>query len=357
MTGLWPLARPFLFRIDPERAHRLALQALACGLVPRAPTPDPRLRRTLLGLDFPNPIGMAAGMDKHAEVPDALLGLGFGFVEVGTVTPRSQPGNPTPRLFRLPEHEALVNRFGFNSEGQDAVHARLAARRRRRGIVGVNVGANKDSSDRIDDYARGVARFADVADYIAINISSPNTPGLRGLHEASDLARLLRTVVTARDGAARRVPLLVKISPDLDDEALVAVVRIARETGIEGLIVANTTVSRTEVAGHRHAGEAGGLSGRPLFLRSTAMLARARALAGPDMVLVGAGGVDSPETAFAKVLAGADLVQLYTGLIFRGPTLPGSIIASLPRLLAERGFATLAEAVGADPEAYRMLAA
>lgn len=355
MTDLYPLARPFLFGLDPERAHRLALKALATGLVPRAVTPDPRLRRSLLGLDFPNPLGMAAGFDKHAEVPDALLGLGFGFVEVGTITPKPQPGNPAPRLFRLPEHDALVNRFGFNSEGHDAAHRRLA-RRSRHGIVGVNVGANKDSPDRIADYARGVARFADVADYIAINISSPNTPGLRDLHEAGDLARLLRAVVEARDAAPRRVPLLVKISPDLDDEALTVVVRIAREAGIEGLIVANTTVSRDGVAGHRHAGEAGGLSGRPLFLRSTAMLAKVRALAGPDMVLVGVGGVDSAETAFAKILAGADLVQVYTGMIFRGPALPGAIVAALPRLLARRGFATLADAVGADPEAYRALA-
>jgi len=356
VTDLWPLARPFLFGLDPERAHRLALKALGTGLMPRPAKPDPRLRRTLLGLDFPNPLGMAAGFDKHAEVADGLLGLGFGFVEVGTITPRPQLGNPTPRLFRLPEHDALVNRFGFNSEGHDRVHARLAARRRRTGILGVNVGANKDSPDRIDDYARGVTRFADVADYIAINISSPNTPGLRDLHEAGDLARLLGAVVGARDAAPRRVPLLVKISPDLDDEALAVVVRIARESGIAGLIVANTTVSRAEVAGHRHAGEAGGLSGRPLFQRSTAMLAKVRALAGPDMVLVGVGGVDSPETAFAKILAGADLVQIYTGLIFRGPTLPGAILAALPRLLARRGFATLADAVGADPEAYRALA-
>jgi dihydroorotate dehydrogenase len=355
VTDLWPLARPFLFHIDPERAHRLALKALGTGLVPRAAAPDPRLHRTLLGLDFASPIGIAAGFDKHAEVADRLFGLGFGFVEVGTITPRPQSGNPPPRLFRLPEHEALVNRFGFNSEGHDAVHARLAARRRRAGIVGVNVGANKDSPDRIDDYARGVTCFADVADYLAINISSPNTPGLRNLHEAEDLARLLRAVVAARDAVPRRVPLLVKISPDLDDEALAAVVRITRETGIEGLIVANTSVSRAEVAGHRHAGEAGGLSGRPLFLRSTAMLARARALAGPEMVLVGVGGVDSPETAFAKILAGADLVQIYTGLIYRGPSLPGAILAALPRLLARRGFATLADAVGADPEAYRAL--
>ncbi|MBN9022476.1 MAG: quinone-dependent dihydroorotate dehydrogenase [Rhizobiales bacterium] len=355
MTDLWPLARPFLFGLDPERAHRLALQALKTGLVPRPPQPEPSLRRRLLGLDFANPLGMAAGFDKHAEVPDGLLALGFGFVEIGTVTPRPQPGNPRPRLFRLPEHEALINRFGFNSEGHDAAHARLV-RRARRGILGVNVGANKDSADRISDYARGVARFSDVADYIAINISSPNTPGLRDLQEAKDLARLLGAATEARDAAPRRVPLLVKIAPDLDDDALAAIVATVRDAGIEGLIVSNTTVTRHAVAGHRHAGEAGGLSGRPLFAASTAMLGKVRALAGPAMVLVGVGGVDSPETAFAKVLAGADLVQVYTGLIYRGPTLPGQILAALPRLLARRGFASLADAVGADPEAYRALA-
>lgn len=352
MTDLWPLARPFLFGLDPETAHRLALRALSTGLMPRGPQPDPRLRRTLLGLDFPNPLGMAAGFDKHAEVADGLLGLGFGFVEVGTVTPRPQPGNPRPRLFRLPEHDALINRFGFNSEGHDAAHARLA-RRPRRGIVGVNVGANKDSADRIADYALGVARFTDVADYIAINISSPNTPGLRDLQEASDLARLLRAVTEARDTATRQVPLLVKIAPDLDDAALGQIVRIVCDAGIEGLIVANTTVTREGVAGHRHAGEAGGLSGRPLFARSTAMLAKVRALAGPEMVLIGVGGVDSPETAFAKILAGADLVQVYTGLIYKGPTLPGAIVSGLPRLLARRRLASIAAAVGSDPEAYR----
>ena len=352
MTDLWPLARPFLFGLDPERAHRLALHALGTGLMPRPPPAAASLRRRLLGLDFPNPLGMAAGFDKHGTVPDGLLGLGFGFVEIGTVTPRPQPGNPAPRLFRLPEHAALINRFGFNSEGHDTVHARLA-RRPRRGIVGVNVGANKDSADRIADYALGVARFADVADYIAINISSPNTPGLRDLQEAKDLATLLRAATEARDAAARRVPLLVKIAPDLDDGALAVIVRTVRDAGIEGLIVSNTTVARAGVAGHRHAREAGGLSGRPLFAASTAMLARVRALAGPDLALVGVGGVDSPETAFTKILAGADLVQVYTGLIYRGPTLPGRILEALPGRLARRGFATVAEAVGADPEAFR----
>jgi dihydroorotate dehydrogenase len=347
LTGLWPIARPLLFRLDPETAHRLAIKALASGLMPKAPAPDASLGQKLLGLDFRNPIGMAAGFDKNGEVPDALLDLGFGFVEVGTVTPRPQPGNPRPRLFRLPEHEALVNRLGFNSEGHDAVHARLA-RRTRRGIVGVNVGANKDSPDRIADYALGVTRFADVADYIAVNISSPNTPGLRDLHEAEDLKRLLDAVTTARDKAGHRVPLLVKISPDLDDEALTAVVRIVREAGIEGLIVTNTTIDRSEVPRHRHAGEAGGLSGKPLYQRSNIMLAKVRRLAGRGLVLIGVGGVDSAESALGKITAGADLVQLYTGMIYRGPGLAREIAAGLPHLLRRRGFATVADAVGVD---------
>ena len=289
---------------------------------------------------------MAAGLDKNGEVPDAVLALGFGFVEVGTVTPRPQTGNPPPRLFRLVDRGALINRLGFNNEGQEAVRPRLAARKRRGGIVGVNVGANKDSPDRIADYAHGVERFTGVADYIAINISSPNTPGLRSLHEANDLATLLRTVVNARDGAERQVPLLVKISPDLDDEALATVVRIAGDTGIEGLIVTNTTVSREAIAGHPLAKESGGLSGRPLFGPSTAMLARVRQLAPRDMVLVGVGGIDSAETAFTKILAGADLLQLYTGMIYQGPSLAAEIVAALPRLLDRRGAATITEAVG-----------
>jgi dihydroorotate dehydrogenase len=356
VSGLWPFARPFLFGLDAETAHRIAIRALAAGVMPRAPAPDPSLRQRLLGLDFLNPLGMAAGLDKNGEVPDAVLGLGFGFVEVGTVTPRPQKGNPPPRLFRLVEHEALINRLGFNNEGHDAVHARLA-RRTRRGIVGVNVGANKDSPDRIADYALGVERFAGVADYITVNISSPNTPGLRNLHEANDLAALLRTVVATRDAAGRRVPLLVKISPDLDDDALEAVVRIAAAAGVEGLIVTNTTVSRDAVAGHPLAGEAGGLSGRPLFGKSTAMLAKVRKLAGRDLVLVGVGGIDSAEAALAKILAGADLLQLYTGMIYRGPGLARDIVAALPKLLSGKDAATVADAVGRDPAAYQTLSA
>jgi dihydroorotate dehydrogenase len=343
------LVRPFLFALDPETAHELALRALRHG-VPSAPAmAEPRLARRLLGLEFPNPVGLAAGLDKNAEAVDGLLGLGFAFVEVGSVTPKAQIGNPRPRLFRLPEDGALINRMGFNNEGHAAVHRHLAARRRR-GIVGVNVGANKDSPDRIADYAAGVAAFADVADYLTMNISSPNTPGLRDLQEREAVTRLLATVVAARNTAPRRVPLLLKIAPDLDDDALAAICDAALESGIDGIIVSNTTIARDGLRNTRYAREAGGLSGRPLFARSTAMLANVRRRVGSRLVLVGVGGVDSAETAFAKIAAGADLVQLYTGLIYQGPRLPVDIAEGLVQFLDRRGLRTVAEAVGSEAD-------
>jgi dihydroorotate dehydrogenase len=342
--------RPLLFVLDPERAHGLALGAVATGLVPHLPqSADPRLKRHLLGLDFPHPLGLAAGFDKNAEAPNALLSLGFGFVEVGTVTPRPQGGNPRPRLFRLDGDEAIINRLGFNNDGADQVHRRLAARRRR-GIVGVNIGANRDSGDRITDYAAGVARFADVADYLVINISSPNTPGLRDLQEQAALVTLLAAATSAREQAAKRTPLLLKIAPDLDDHALAAVTETALSAGIEGMIVANTTTGRDGVTDLGRAAEPGGLSGRPLFRRSTAILAKLRRLTRGRLVLVGAGGIDSPESAFAKIAAGADLLQIYTGLVFKGPGLPRAIVNGLRRILDERGFASITDAVGAEAE-------
>jgi dihydroorotate dehydrogenase len=323
---IYPLVRPLLFALDPEVAHRAAIVALKSGLVPRAPPSDPRLRRHVLGLDFPNPVGLAAGFDKNAEVPDAVLALGFGFVEVGTVTPHPQAGNPKPRMFRVPGDGALINRLGFNNEGHDAVYERLA-RRKRRGIVGVNLGANKDSTDRVADYVAGVARFAAVADYLALNISSPNTPGLRDLQQRDGLMRLLGTVAEAR--RTRPIPLLVKIAPDLDDDALTAIVAAAISSGIDGIIATNTTTARDELADKALASEAGGLSGRPLFGPSTEGLRKLRAIAGSKLVLVGVGGVDSVETARAKLAAGADLVQLYTGMVYEGPRLGQRIVAGL----------------------------
>ncbi|WP_421725278.1 quinone-dependent dihydroorotate dehydrogenase [Bauldia sp.] len=346
--SVYDLIRPALFSLDPETAHRLAVKALAAGAYPRPEPPAPTLRRKLLGLDFPNPVGIAAGFDKNAEVPDALLALGFGFVEIGTITPRPQPGNPKPRVFRLTDHRAMINRLGFNSEGFDAVHRRLAARSPKRGIVGVNVGTNRDSADRAADYAAGIARFVDVADYLAVNVSSPNTKGLRDLQEDTALRTLLSRVCEAREAAIRRPPILLKIAPDLDDAAIAATVDIAIEAGIEGMIVSNTTVTRNTVADDPQAQEAGGLSGEPLFALSTRVLAKVRQAAGDRLVLVGVGGVDSAERALVKLKAGADLIQLYTGIVYAGPGLAGQIVAELPRLLEREGVNRIADIVGRD---------
>jgi dihydroorotate dehydrogenase len=339
------LLRPLLFRLPPETAHRLALRALAHRpAAAPAPAGTASLRQRLLGLDFANPIGLAAGFDKNAEAPDGCLGLGFGFVEVGTVTPRPQPGNPRPRLFRLPADRALINRLGFNNDGHEAAYRRLAARPRQ-GIVGVNVGANKDSPDRIGDYAAGIRRFAGVADYLTVNISSPNTPGLRDLQERQALTALLERIAEAR-AAGPAVPILVKIAPDLDEDALAGIAEAVLAAGMDGIVATNTTTARDGLADTRHAAEAGGLSGRPLYRRSTALLARLRQLVGRRLVLVGVGGIDSTETALGKLAAGADLVQLYTGLVYEGPRLPARIAAGMARRLAEAGIGSVAALVG-----------
>ncbi len=352
MALLDRLVQPFLFRLDPETAHRLAIRGLALGMHPAAPAPDPRLRVAAFGLEFPGPIGLAAGFDKSAEAVDGLLRLGFSAVEIGTVTPRPQGGNPKPRLFRLEADQAIINRFGFNNDGFAAVQRRLAARRDRGGIVGVNIGANKDSADRAADYAAGVAAFADLASYIAINISSPNTPGLRDLQAATALADLLAGVVRARAAAGRQMPLLVKIAPDLDDDGLRDVAAAALDAGIDGIIVANTTLSRDGLLDRSKAAEAGGLSGRPLFRRSTAMLARLRLMVGDRLRLVGVGGVDSGQAAWAKIAAGADFVQVYSGMIFGGTGLPAAINADLALRLDKAGLARIADLVGRDVEKW-----
>jgi dihydroorotate dehydrogenase len=343
------LLRPLLFALEPETAHRLTIRALKTGILRRAPASDPRLARRILGLDFPNPLGVAAGFDKNGEVPDALLSLGFGFVEVGTVTPLPQEGNPRPRLFRLAADGAIINRLGFNNEGHDAVHRRLAARPRR-GIVGVNIGANRDSADRIADYVAGVARFASLASYLTINISSPNTPGLRALQGKTALAELLERVGAAR-AAAGGAPILVKIAPDLDDEELAMIAETA-SGAVDGIIVANTTIARDGLIDPTQASEAGGLSGHPLFHRSTVMLAKLRKRVPKEFVLVGVGGIDSAEAAWAKITAGADLIQLYTGLIYEGPGLPAAILAGLSRRLDQHGLASIGAAVGSDTERW-----
>jgi dihydroorotate dehydrogenase len=357
MIGLgYKLARPALFSLtEPEAAHRLTLRALAAGVVPPCGVPaDPRLSVDAFDLRFPNPLGMAAGFDKDAEVPDALLRLGFGFTEVGTLTPKAQEGNPKPRVFRLADDHALINRLGFNNGGH-AGRARLVARQGRGGIVGVNVGANKDSADRVADYVAGIERFADLASYFTINVSSPNTPGLRGLQERGALEDLLARVATARDAATerrgRRVPLLLKVAPDLDDAAVDDIVAVVTASALDGLIVSNTTLARPKLAsGSAH--EAGGLSGRPLFRRSTVMLARFRLRLGDRMPLVGVGGVDSGPAAFSKILAGASLVQLYTGLVYEGPALVGDILRHLGRELDRRRLPSIMAAVGLEAEAW-----
>jgi dihydroorotate dehydrogenase len=346
LARLYELLRPPLFAIDPEVSHRLAIQALRAPMpVANVPAPDPRLARKLMGLDFPNPVGLAGGFDKNAEAVDGLFRLGFGFVEIGTLTPRPQTGNDKPRLFRLTEDAALVNRLGFNNQGFEAAHRRLAARTTG-GIVGVNIGVNRDSTDRIADYVAGIAAFADVAGYFVVNISSPNTVGLRDLQAREQLRDLLKHTLAARDAAARRVPLLVKLAPDLSDGELAGVAEALVEAGVDGAIATNTTTSRPEVTDQRWAGEKGGLSGRPLFRLSTIRLARLRKLVGTDMPIIGVGGVESGETAWAKFAAGADLVQLYTGMIYKGPGLPAAINRYLARRLAREGHASIADIVG-----------
>jgi dihydroorotate dehydrogenase len=349
------LARPLLGLMDAEHAHRLAIRGLK--VLPRGPAraDDARLSVRVFGLNFPNPIGMAAGFDKHGEVPDALLRLGFGFVEVGTVTPRPQPGNPRPRLFRLPADQGVINRLGFNSAGAQAVLARLAARAGAGGLVGVNVGANKDSPDRIADYVSLIETFAPVASYFTVNISSPNTPGLRDLQQGQLFDELLARVVDARARVSRRAgltPLLIKIAPDLTLSELDDIVGAARRRRVDGMIVGNTTVARPpSLKDQRTAKESGGLSGRPLFERSTRMLAETYVRAEGAFPLVGAGGIDSGRTALAKIRAGACLVQLYSSLVFRGLALVGEIKAELVKALARGRRGSLPDLVGVDAAA------
>jgi dihydroorotate dehydrogenase len=351
MTDYYRIVGPLLRLLDPEIAHRLALIALRRGVVPTAEAEaeaDPRLRVGLWGMTFPNPVGLAAGFDKNAEVADAMLALGFGFVEVGTVTPRPQPGNPRPRVFRLAEHGALINRLGFNNAGMETVFRRLERRRSsgKLGIVGVNLGPNRESADPVDDCARATRRFAGVADYLVVNVSSPNTPGLRGLQSKKPLSRLLARVLAARDGAGSRSPLLVKVAPDLTAEERRDIVEVALAEGIDGLIATNTTVSRPASPGDSRACESGGLSGRPLFALSTAVLADLYRLSEGRLPIIGVGGIASGEDAYAKIRAGASLVQLYTALVYQGPGLVLRVCRDLAHRLRADGFASVAEAVG-----------
>jgi dihydroorotate dehydrogenase len=347
------LARPILHRLDAEQAHRLTIGALRLGLPRGAPQPDdPILASELFGLRFANPVGLAAGFDKHAEVVDAMLALGFGFVEAGTVTPRPQAGNPQPRLFRLAEDKAVINRFGFNSAGLAAFTERLRRRRGRgaSGIVGANVGKNRDTVDAAADYERGIAELAPVSDYLVVNVSSPNTPGLRSLQKRDEIAALLERAVAARDRSPvdARVPLLAKIGPDLADEEIADIAAAALASRLDGLIVGNTTVERPGGLRSAHAGEAGGLSGRPLKSRADACLAAMYRHLGGRLPLIGCGGIESGDDAYAKIRAGASLVQLYTALVYEGPGLVRRIKYDLTARLRADGFASLRDAVGAD---------
>ncbi|MAA97875.1 MAG: dihydroorotate dehydrogenase (quinone) [Stappia sp.] len=354
------LARRALFTLDAETAHGLTVKALASGLAPVCPpTADPRLAVHAAGLAFPNPLGMAAGFDKNGEVPDALLRIGFGHTEVGTVTPRPQSGNPKPRVFRLERDKAIVNRLGFNNDGHAALLARLDARAGRDGIVGVNVGANKDAEDRVADYVTGIETFAARASYFTVNISSPNTPGLRDLQARAALAELLGRVVEARERqverVGRRVPVFLKIAPDMDEAGLDDIAAEVLASGIEGLVVSNTTLSRAGVSDRKGASETGGVSGRPLFRRATITLARMRQRVGPDLPIIGVGGVGSGEAAWTKIAAGATLLQLYTGLVYEGPELLSRITKHLAASLDREGLANLSEATGRNTDAWARL--
>ena len=335
--------RPLLFRLDPERAHRLTIAALRAGLGPRGAVDPPGLAVTLAGLALPNPIGLAAGFDKNAEVPDAMLRLGFGFVETGTVTPRAQPGNPRPRLFRLVEDDAVINRLGFNNAGVAVHAARLERRLRHPGVVGVNVGANKDSDDRIGDYVTAVRAAGRFASYVTANISSPNTPGLRGLQSAASLRALIARL--GETGIVR--PLFVKVAPDLAADEIAAIANIAETGGVAGLIVANTTLARPALRSAA-AGEAGGLSGRPLAAPALGVLRAFAGATGGRLPLIAVGGIASGADVYARLRAGATAVQLYTGLVYHGPALVARIKGELAALLAADGYATVAAAIGVD---------
>lgn len=344
---LFRLLRPALFALDPETGHRLAIAGLKSLPLRAAHAPSGPLAITVAGLDFPNPVGVAAGFDKNAEVPDALLGLGFGFTEVGSITPLPQAGNPQPRLFRLVADAAVINRMGFNNEGGTAALARLRARAGRPGIVGVNIGANKDSADRVADYALLAKMMAPFASYLCVNVSSPNTPGLRALQDEAALAGLIDAVVAARDEVGGTAPIFLKVAPDLEPADIDAIARIAIDKQLGALVVSNTTISRPELQSH-HAGETGGLSGAPLRSLATQRLRDFRKATGGAIPLVGVGGIATAQHAWERIRAGASLVQLYSAMVYEGPGLGGQIARKLEALMRRDGFASIAEAVGSE---------
>ena len=350
---LYGLMQPLAFALDPERAHEAVLRALELGLTPRgAAFKDPRLAVDAFGLRFPNPIGLAAGFDKDARVPDAMLGFGFGHVEIGSVTPLPQAGNPRPRLFRLPGDRAVINRMGFNSAGHAAAAVRLSARKGRGGILGVNLGANKLSADKAADFTSGIERLGEYASYVTINISSPNTPGLRDLQLPEALSRLIEQMLAARGRLTTRCgakpPLVVKLAPEIAEDDLPEIIARLARGGIEGIAIGNTTLARDGLTETALARETGGLSGQPLFRRSNRMLARVFQLAGTKLPLIGIGGIDSGPSAAAKIAAGASLLQLYTGLIYEGPSLPERINRHLASELDRRGLSSLSALRGLE---------
>ena len=342
------LVFPLVRHVDAETAHRATLKLLRCAPLPPPAADDPVLATTLFGKRLSNPVGLAAGFDKNAEVPDAMLRLGFGFVEVGGVTPKPQPGNPRPRVFRLPEDRAVINRMGFNNEGLDVAAQRLAARRGRPGVVGANLGANKDSADRPGDYAISYERLAPLVDFAVVNVSSPNTPGLRNLQGREELAALLARLQPLHDRL--KTPLLVKIAPDLADEDIQAVAELALQFKLDGIVATNTTIARPDSLRSPSRGEAGGLSGAPLFAQSTAVLQQLYAHVGGRLPLIGVGGIASGAQAYAKIRAGASAVQLYSALVYEGPGLVSRIKRDLAALLKRDGFKNVSEAVGKDTQ-------
>ncbi|HKX78616.1 MAG TPA: quinone-dependent dihydroorotate dehydrogenase [Novosphingobium sp.] len=342
---LYRLFRPALFLLDAEHAHGLALAALRFGTQGKAANPDPALATSVAGIAFPNPVGMAAGFDKDGEVPDRLLGLGFGFAEAGSITPLPQAGNPRPRLFRLTQDRAVINRMGFNNGGARAAIARFAARKGKAGVVGINIGANKDSADRVADYATMAKAMAPFASYIAVNVSSPNTPGLRALQDESALADLLDAVVEAR--GPEGPPVFLKVAPDLEPADIDAIARIAIDKQLGALIVSNTTISRPSLTS-AHAGETGGLSGAPLKPLAEQRLRDFRKATGGAVPLVGVGGIATAQDAWARIRAGASLVQLYSAMIYEGPGIARRITRGLKQLMRRDGFTSVAEAVGTD---------
>ena len=354
MPDLYRLLQPMMMSLDAEKAHGLTIRLLKSGLsgMIGGGRDYPELETSFLNMRLPNPIGLAAGFDKNAMVPNAMLRLGFGFVEVGTVTPRPQAGNPQPRIFRLKQDNAVINRIGFANDGADLVTKRLSSRRARgrTGIVGINIGANKDSEDRIEDYVTGLRRFAGLGDYFTINISSPNTPGLRDLQDRSALADLVLRLMEERErlGGQRNVPLLIKIAPDLDEKDCEDIAHIALETRIDGLIVSNTTLDRPDTLNSSLKTETGGLSGAPLKAKSLDTLRHIYRQTDGKVPLIGVGGIASGADAYERIKAGASVVQLYTALVFEGPGLVKRMKRDLAVLLKENGFASVADAVGQD---------